>query len=447
MVGGDEGIYYNAARLYAATGEAFANHCIAENVSSIGSYNWYGPFWSVFYGLGYKLFGSGIGILIFNLSSSLLAILAIIKLIPKNNYLLAIALMSSYPFLYYQFSFYPEAPILLCSILNLALLIRIVQYQRLNLIPLFFLIILLEVPLRITSVFWLFGLIPILSKKNFWYYGGLIVSGVLIGFLYMKFFCAPAFERGLANLDQAGEKSILNFITDTLRILGSNTLTIFREHNLTVLTFYLLLIVTSVLAILKRNYLLFSIAAVSVISTLIFMSFYSTLSFFFIKQTIFIWPLMIYGINMYLETKKIQIFTFFVLMCSFVPSVFYSKKNIEAHRTPLLSITDQKFKESMTIIKSFKSNDEVVTILFHAPDLENYRRFHLYLPIINSEGVPIRYTTNVCFPSCNESEKFKQHNKLTIDYTVVPKRSSFVPIESTRVIETELFNFYTKTKT
>ena len=444
MVGGDEGIYYNAARLYAATGEAFANHCIAENVSSIGSYNWYGPFWSVFYGLGYKLFGSGIGILIFNLSSSLLAILAIIKLIPKNNYLLAIALMSSYPFLYYQFSFYPEAPILLCSILNLALLIRIVQYQRLNLIPLFFLTILLEVPLRITSVFWLFGLIPILSKKNFWYYGGLIVSGVLIGFLYMKFFCAPAFERGLANLDQAGEKSILNFITDTLRILGSNTLTIFREHNLTVLTFYLLLIVTSVLAILKRNYLLFSIAAVSVISTLIFMSFYSTLSFFFIKQTFFLWPLMIYGIITHLETKKIRTFVLFVLICSFVPSVFYSQKNIQAHRTPMLSITDQKFKESMTIIKNLKSNGEEVTILFHATDLKIYKRYQLYLPIINSEGVPIRYTTNVCFPSCIEREKFKEHNKLKIDYIIVPKQSLFVPIESTRVIKTELFNFYSK---
>ena len=85
MMGGDEGIYYNAAKLYAAAGEAFANHCIAKNLSPLGSYNWYGQFWSVFYGVEFRLFGSGTGILIFNLSYSLLAIIAIIKLIPKNN--------------------------------------------------------------------------------------------------------------------------------------------------------------------------------------------------------------------------------------------------------------------------------------------------------------------------------------------------------------------------
>ncbi len=73
----DEVIYYGSAKVFAETGSVQAESCITEDVSPVGQINWYGPGYSVVYGMLRLLFGDGLSVTIWvHFALALLAVFA-----------------------------------------------------------------------------------------------------------------------------------------------------------------------------------------------------------------------------------------------------------------------------------------------------------------------------------------------------------------------------------
>lgn len=441
MTGGDEGIFYNGARLFAATGKAIANHCVAEDVSLIGGYNWYGPFWNVFYGIGYKLFNSAVGMLILNLICSLATLFVIVRYIPKHGYLLGTLLICTYPFLHHQFSLYPEAPMLLMASINLVILVRIVEYDQKKLIPLFFLLILLEIPMRITSVFWLFGLLPSTNGKNKFSRIASILFGFILAFAYSKYFCAPPYAKGFRNLFDSMHNNIFESIYKFIWNFGSNILTIFREHDFNVLVITFSSLFIGLISIAKKNRNLSAYSFILIGSIAIILFFYTTISVFYIKQTAFLWLIVLFITIKLIKINRFKLVTFFIIVLPF--QIYASVTNILAHNTSPKSNSDKGLINSLQKISNLNSKNDIITVLYHVPDMKRLKNFHAFLPMVNMNGKPIRYSTNICYPYCDPDKKYTTYGKILIDFILVSVQDSAVNNVGELYHADENFLFYT----
>lgn len=417
----DEAIYYNGARLFAETNQPIANHCIAENVSKIGGYNWYGPFWNVYFGTFLKLIPLGKGILVANILASILVGICSVVLIPKKSVLFTILLLCSFPFTYHQFFLFPEPLILLLSIVNMVGLVKTINNPTKSALLLFSAFVIIQIPIRITSVFWLFGLIPLISKKNFFPISTYILTGFLSSVLFLKFFSAPAFVKGISNIGNFSILRIFEIIENTLYTIQRNMTNIFTEHHPFVILLLVLIILFFWFTIKKQTEILISFSIIIAFSFCIYFSFYTTQSNFFLKQTIFIWPMLILGFVYETSSTKIIMKVLLAACLTFPFVLLISYKNINRHTDSYIKFMKQNnIQYSFNRIKKYETNNETLSIILNSRGFSDISNIAMYLPILNEQQFPIIYSSNIVTSNSNYKDKYELFNKLEIELIIIP---------------------------
>ena len=415
----DEAIFSSGSQSFAQTGKAITNYCIQENVSVIGQYNWYGPFWNILYGIGFMVLSSNLVFILINILFAWLSIYLISNYLSNYGNLVAVLILLCYPWLYYQFSFFPETVFFFVSVVNLVFLFRLIRSANKNTsLLLFALLIFIEIPIRVTSVFWLFGLIPFLNRKNFVWLSGLIFSGVFTGFLYLKYLCAPAFVSGLKSFTSTNTNNFMHLIAAMFEGLYKNIIIIIVEHHPGVLLLLFMISLCTYVCLKHRSKLLIAITLISWISVGTMLMLYSTISFFFVKLSMFLYPLLIFGIVSANEeyTYKKWLLVLFTLLS---PIVFYKTfGNIQKHKQ-ISNNESLVFYNSLPKIADLETKESILTILFNAPDFEKYLQSSQYLPFVNKNGKNIRYTSNITPANAKLEIKYKLHGKLPVSYVIL----------------------------
>ena len=417
----DEAIYYNGARLFAETNQPIANHCIAENVSKIGGYNWYGPFWNVYFGTFLKLIPLGKGILVANILASILVGICSVVLIPKKSVLFTILLLCSFPFTYHQFFLFPEPLILLLSIVNMVGLVKTINNPTKSALLLFSAFVIIQIPIRITSVFWLFGIIPLISKKNFFPISTYILTGFLSSVLFLKFFCASFIVKGVSDIGNFSFLQIFKISENAMFTVQRNLANIISEHHPFVIILLIVVLLFFWFTIKKQTEILISFSIIIALSFCIYFAFYTTQSNFLLKQSIFMWPLLIYGFISETALKKHIQISLVAAITMFPLFLFISIRNIYRHTESYSKyVIQSNIKNSFNSIKNYSASRNSLVVLLNVNDFKEISHLPMFLPVINKQGVPIIYSSNLVNENSTYNEKYKFHKRLKVDLILCP---------------------------
>lgn len=180
-----------------------------EATSPILHCNWYGPMYHVFYGLIAKIAGFHIyNFLIINI----ICILGTIGLVysskfpPQTKLLISTSFLSLYVFIVYIFQIYPE-PLHLFFDTTLILVLKKIYDKDIEGISfkrdaLFYILLVLFFSLfRITTVFWVYGLLAFTStKRELLRMSSICIAVLLLVLVYMHYFNAPYTAGIIADL-------------------------------------------------------------------------------------------------------------------------------------------------------------------------------------------------------------------------------------------------------
>lgn len=290
----DECIYYNSARLFCETGSVSAPVAVNGQTSVIGQCDWYGPMYHLLYGGVAKLFGFSIyNFLIVNILCfiGILALVYTTAFDTETKLYITAAFMSSYVFIAYMFQLYPE-PVNLLFDTSLVLLLKKIYDNQLKDIPnrkaiiLYALLVLLFSTFRVSTVFWMFGLLAFSRSKN-QLYGivGLCLVTIGLVLVYMHYFNAP--YEGIFT-DLFNGPFTFSKILVVVKSGASNIYLFFTHSNSFYDGLYLLLIVFSLFNYwVTRNRFVLSACIISLLSLFILLILYTSESSFLNKQTAF----------------------------------------------------------------------------------------------------------------------------------------------------------------
>jgi len=241
--------------------------------------------------------------------------------------------------------------------------------------------------------------------------------GVLgLSFLFLKYFTAPAFARGVKVLAEAGEYGLFQWLYNTLYNAGSNVLTIFRSPN----GFSILLVFgtlsLSYFAWINRSKLTIALTLIPIVTVATLTCFYTTLPVFFLKQFNVALPALLFGISIQAGSRLKQIIVLCFMVGGLV-AVYNSNQSVSYH-----ILSGEKLEtSSIEVSQSIKSLPEVAGPLLVLLDYSTLGVKEFYgqiLPVVNDRGIPIIYTSNVCEGNCSLEEKYELHNKLNVNYAL-----------------------------
>ncbi|MGP8214495.1 MAG: hypothetical protein ACLQQ4_02920 [Bacteroidia bacterium] len=451
----DEATYYNAARLFSETNSVSAGVATEEGVSPVWHCNWYGPMYHIFYGVIAKIAGFHIyNFLIVNI----LCVLGTIVLVYRSKFqlqtkfLISTAFLSLYVFIVYIFQFYPEPLHLFFDTILILTLKRISDndlagkpYKK-DLLLYIFLVIFFSL-FRVTTVFWIFGLLAFArTMKGLLKMCGICLAALLFIMLYMHYFNAPYTAGILADIER-GNISFNEFIKASFQ----NIFYYFTGHNSFYDLLYLVLIGMGIFNYaITKNRLILSACIISILSLFVLLILYTTDNAFLDKQTAYFYPLLLIPI-FYAglpNTKKAVI----ALLLFFAP-VTYIKAFSQIKLRKDNYIVNEKLQPLCTQIEQLKNKIEPgkpMTILYKMGDIDKipYIYFLSHLPVSTTDNFPITYSVNIYFSHPMDeipyNDRFKTQGKYYIDYFLSGKP---LTIDSSTLVEqNEVFYLYKNNK-
>lgn len=453
----DEFNYVGAAKLFSQTGSVRAPLCMLEEVSKIFGANWYGVSYSIFYGSLYYIFGNHAVIFIFlNILFILLSSIMILRAhVSSYKKLFALEmLLLSYPFIVYTFMFFPELLHLYLAIVLFMLLFKIYQVHLSGgnfrgLIVLYVLLCIIFSLFRITSVFWIAGIIPFVKNIRQLSMRILIfIAGIVLVMIYMHYFIAPAFVYPMGSIDALKQLNFEAFFNMVTKYMNQNLIFLFsitiREPQ--VLILMLLFGWSAFKSIRKRDKLYMASLFISLCYFAALISFYNTHPFYFTKQTAVLVPLLIFPIafSSGLLIRKIA------LICFLVASPFYfvqAKTEIESRKKAgydLSSTYTQQISELKKI--SALVDQEKANLIEFVHYEHKYPRYIFYdaLPLSNGNNYPITYTASVynesLYPDMGYNGRFPRYGLLKVNYVL--SRDSLQLEKLEMIYHSPFYNLY-----
>lgn len=438
----DETIYYNSARLFKETNCLKSSFCIEENRSIIGEFNWYGPFFSMFYGIIFKLFGSKlVYTAVINFILFLLSIFTIntIDLSKEKKISFTLLFLTTYISSQYIFSFFPEQLIILFSIILISV------YSRINMnkkyLYLFIGLVFFFSLFRYSLVFW--GL-AVFTNKRVSLKFKILISFILflLIIIYVKLFTAPAFVVGLKEIHKDnGVYNLMIIIKNTLINGINNIRLVFDKQYITIpiLTFFVLCIYVAFkstndkMRLFKNDLGLFFVLG-AFFSTLLF--FYTFTPFFIEKQLANLIVILIFLVLSANDNDNKSFIYSFLFLIPF--SLFQLNSNINQRENFYSLSRNDLRKYNFSIIKNYLNGKKEYNLLYVSKDFSNSlgNLLTINLPVSKDE-IPILYTSNVI------ASDFSLHNKIKIDGIITKQNIKVSNFELK--YKSKAFNFYLKT--
>jgi len=423
----DETIYYNSARSFAETGSVRATDCNMEGVSKIAQCNWYGPMYNIFYGSIAKL----VGVHDYNfLITNLILFLTIVVLIVRASFntetklLLIASLLALYPFIGYIFTFFPETLELLFAVVLTLQLKEIFEQPANNKRVVYFIVLVLFFALfRVTTVFWIFGLLA-LSKTvpDFIKRLGIGIAGFLLIYIYIYYFNAPFFGGSMGYV--ASHKLGFGSINYILHKTVINLCAFFTRNPFYELLQIPILCIAIYSWFTSKNRFLLSACIVSIIYYSVLMVLYVPYTYFLNKQLACLYPLLLVAIYA-TSTPKVKYLTFILLLLFSPFSYIKAGKLVQEKKKVALEANSNKLTISLfEEIRNKIQTTKPVTILTLYNEFDKDLPFPIFsscIPVATNNKQPVLYTAD--FPleapkgnSYKYEDNFQFFHKLHIDY-------------------------------
>lgn len=445
----DESSYFSGAKVFAETGSLKSFSSINEERSKIGEYNWYGPVINYIYGGIAKVFGfNNYYFLIINYSFYFLSFF-FIKLLSEswNQFFRFSAIfVSTYASSVFIFTYFPENLIILLSIILLLLYLK--SFNNKKMMFVFLLFILIFSTVRMTLLFWVFGILAF-DYLKLKYRISIVLIVFALGLCYMKLFTAPSSILGLGDVHNSGTNfNILHSIQNLFKNFMTNLYRLYDRVNSSIIVFLTLLLL-SIYGLYENRKddikTLLGLLFIVLISFVAFLFLYSTYWFFFEKQIAFTLPILIYIL---LKFKKqynvLLLFSFFIF---FPITITKARDNVINKKLAFVEV--EKFRKEIKTINKFryylKPNRNEVNVLFFRSDYNLSQDLILSTLPTSFKTIPILYTSSVCEVEAVDSVKYKVHNKIEIDYCITSKEINLSNFKL--VYSNNLINLYQNIKT
>ncbi|MBI2966741.1 MAG: hypothetical protein HYY40_02875 [Bacteroidetes bacterium] len=444
----DETIFYNAARVFTETGSIQASSIIEEKVALVGSCNWYGPFYNIFYGSFADIFGFRQHLLIYIHFLFLVAAVSLFFLFPvrfPERIFLVLCFLSAEATVGFAFTYYPETFHLFSGVLMTLALIRLdshygsENFNRYRII--FMALVFLFTLCRVTSVFWLAALIPYSGNRMSVMVNFLIfIGGVLFAMLFLRFFTAPPYAEGQLAFQYLYSFEWWTFIQKAMDKLATNLFKLTHTARPASILLFFLLSLTLYRGFMERNRLMKAAVLTGAVLISVLMTFYTTHPLMFTRQTAILIPLLVgTGLAGLMNGRAIIIILFLIS----APFAFGTAlKNILDRKESAVRLADNR-----ELISSFSGIKEYMDPMKKNTVLWVYNEYHelgnaaeAFIPLSTKENLPVLYTTNLNPSDAPADIKFVRHNKLNIDYIL--SRQPLGEPDLKEVYTTKYFHFY-----
>jgi hypothetical protein len=431
----DEFNYVAAAKLFSETGSVRAPLCMMEEVSKIFGANWYGILYNIFYGTIYFIFGqhSIIFILVNIIFIFLFSVLIIKSNVNSYNNIFALELLLlSYPVLVYTFMFFPEILQLFLALIQFMILFKIYQVHLSggNYRKIIFLFVAVSIAFslfRVTSVFWIAGIIPFCkNKKQFFSLLLVFAVSVFIVMAYMHYFIAPAFVWAMSSIDALKSFQFTSFFSTWTKYIGYNfsTLFTFTIKEPQVLILFLLFAFAVYRSFYKNQKIFLAAVLISLCYFFALLSFYNTYSFYFTKQTAVLFPLLICPLAFIssLKIRKIALLCFIVAFPFYI-STATTEISLRKKAGNELKYTYDKQVAELKKISGLvdQNNCNLIEFIHYEHKFPRYI-FYEALPLSNGNNFPVTYTASVynesLYPKMEYSKRFPRYWKQNVDYII-----------------------------
>jgi|GEM_PF-1101364 len=431
----DEFNYVAAAKLFSETYAVRAPLCMMEEVSKILGANWYGFSYNIFYGVFYIIFGEHS--ILFILINALFLILCLALILKSfatsyNKIFAMLMLLLSYPVMVYTFMFFPEILHIFLALIQFMLLYKIYQiylskgnYGQ----PVFMFVVLSLVfsLFRVTSVFWIAGIIPFYKNpKQFINRIVVFIASVVLVMVYMHYFIAPAFVYPMSSIESLKRFQLDTFFKMWIKYAGYNfnTLVSFtiKEPQVFILMFLFLYAVLK--SFYKKEKLFLSAVLICLCYFFALISFYNVVPFYFSKQTAVLYPLLI-GALTFSSSLSVRKFAILCMLVAF-PFNFKSatleiikRKNSGVELETKYANQVSELKKISQLVDQDKRN--LIEFIHYEYKFPRYI-FYEALPLSNKNKYPITYTASLynesLYPDMDYNDRFVRYKRLKVNYVL-----------------------------
>ncbi len=454
----DEAIIFSSAKLFYETGSVKAASMISEDSSKILGTSWYGPFYHLLYGGLAKVFGFHKGLIIIYTNFILLALSLLLFYFcfpEKNNRLFGIFLLLISPVLMpYFFTFFPQVLSIFFSVILLYLIINVNNKYELNQnykkeIYLFLGFVLFFSLFKVTYVFWAVGILPFFrTRKEFFKNAILFFFTFLIVYLYMSYFIAPPYASQMKVLSLLKKFKIIALLGAFFSQISYNLSYYFLNtlRDITSLITFILAMIMFLSSFKEKNRFIFSGALIIALYYLVLLAFYNPHYYYLTKQTMPIYPLILYlYVNYFKERYALVILVIFI---SFIPqNINTTLSNIKQRRIGYLNYEEnyKSLREAFNELKKWVHQDKESIILWDY-DEHGYPGSNtgVIIPNSNNAGKAIRYTTNIYWTKVPDSLQFEFHKKLPVDFVLSKDSLSLKNLQL--IHKNNFYHFYKRIK-
>lgn len=420
----DEVINYSGSRLFAETGSLRAEGCIEENVSHIGEMNWYGPGYQVFYGSIARWFGNSPSLFVqthFVVSLFTLGLIFLFPISIQEKLFVAASLSLCQPFTVYLFSYYPESFNLCVAALLIFLMLKVDQSQstkRTLFIGLTVTTVLVFVLFRVTTVFWLAGLVALSrSRKEFWQMLSVAVIALIGTLAFMRLFTAPPYAGEMHKIDMLYSFSLFDFIWQTAKAIVRNGLHLLTSGSVPVYFSLSLFVLLAIQWRKTRERFSLAVLTIVVVMVIAFMAFYSADPWYFLKQSSGLVPLLLTGVMISGASIRMKFGVVALMVISFLFSYPELSDQIGRHREGWTALTqNQQFVASLNRMRDLINDDKPVTVVWCYNEHAYGVATEALLPFSTKKGYPILYSTNIVGGDASSDVRFKLHGRLPVGY-------------------------------
>lgn len=421
----DDCIYFNSAKLFYETGSLKAWGFIDNNVSRIGEFNWYGPGYGLLYGGISKMFSfnEGATIIYFHFLFLLFALYLMSRIIDKKY---------SVPFLIitsgvipYLFSFQPVMFHYSASVILGAFLFK--YYSNLDNIEIrnrylfkFLILVFLFSFFRVTTIFWLSGLLADFKSFKRWLFNlSLFFAGLILSIVFIQLFTAPMYISAGAEIDKAISFKLVLFIVNFIATIKNNLILFYScfevEHIYLFISYPFLIWAYSQ----SRSNHLLATMIINFTTIIVMFGLYVGSPFYMEKQIAFLVCLNIMAILYFTNgsIRKVYIISMMLLIPVHANRLFsFYDKSQYAY----IEAQSNSIAKDIVNIKYFSFYKPINTLLFSYLEFErlpvNYFVLSSSYPMSDANLNILRYSAYL-----GEKDIFEVDSKKFIDYYLTTK--------------------------